>query len=38
MLTAGYEGKTILQDIELEIPSNKISVIIGANGCGKSTL
>ncbi|MEZ2718983.1 cobalamin/Fe(3+)-siderophore ABC transporter ATP-binding protein [Niallia circulans] len=38
MLTAGYEGKTILQDIELVIPSNKISVIIGANGCGKSTL
>jgi iron complex transport system ATP-binding protein len=37
-LTSGYENKMILQDIELEIPSNKISVIIGANGCGKSTL
>ncbi|WP_312094632.1 ABC transporter ATP-binding protein [Niallia sp.] len=37
-LASGYENKMILQDIELEIPSNKISVIIGANGCGKSTL
>jgi len=35
---AGYDKKTIIEDIELEIPSNKISVIIGANGCGKSTL
>jgi iron complex transport system ATP-binding protein len=37
-LTSGYEKKMILEDIELEIPSKKISVIIGANGCGKSTL
>lgn len=35
---SGYENKVIIQGIELEIPSNKISVIIGANGCGKSTL
>lgn len=35
---SGYDNKTIIQGIELEIPSNKISVIIGANGCGKSTL
>ncbi len=37
-LQAGYDHKTILQGISLEIPSNKISVIIGANACGKSTL
>ena len=37
-ITAGYEDRTILQDISVEIPSNKISIIIGANGCGKSTL
>ncbi|UQZ37494.1 cobalamin/Fe(3+)-siderophore ABC transporter ATP-binding protein [Paenibacillus sp. PK3_47] len=37
-LVAGYENKTILHGIDLVIPSNKISVIIGANGCGKSTL
>lgn len=37
-LAAGYEEKTILHDINVDIPSNKISVIIGSNGCGKSTL
>ncbi|MCM3785340.1 ABC transporter ATP-binding protein [Neobacillus mesonae] len=37
-LAAGYDNKTIIQDISLVIPSNKISVIIGANACGKSTL
>ncbi|WP_026672281.1 ABC transporter ATP-binding protein [Alkalihalobacterium bogoriense] len=37
-ITAGYENKAILHDVSLSIPSNKISIIIGANGCGKSTL
>ena len=37
-VTAGYDHKTILHDISVTIPSNKISIIIGANGCGKSTL
>ena len=37
-LKAGYDHKTILHGIDLEIPSNQISVIIGANACGKSTL
>ncbi|MFC7321461.1 ABC transporter ATP-binding protein [Halobacillus campisalis] len=37
-IVAGYDQKTILNNISLEIPSNKISVIIGANACGKSTL
>lgn len=37
-LTAGYDNKTILHDVSLSIPSNQISIIIGANGCGKSTL
>lgn len=37
-ITAGYENKTILHDVSISIPSNKISIIIGANGCGKSTL
>lgn len=35
---AGYDKKQILNDISIEIPENKISVIIGANACGKSTL
>ena len=37
-ITAGYENRTILHDVSINIPSNKISVLIGANGCGKSTL
>lgn len=37
-IVAGYDKKIILDDIDISIPSNKISVIIGANGCGKSTL
>ena len=37
-IQSGYENKTILNDVNLSIPSNKISIIIGANGCGKSTL
>lgn len=37
-ITAGYENKLILHDVSISIPSNKISIIIGANGCGKSTL
>lgn len=37
-LVAGYEKKTILQDVSIEIPDEKISVIIGANASGKSTL
>lgn len=37
-LVSGYDHKTIIHGIDLEIPQNKISVIIGANGSGKSTL
>lgn len=37
-ITAGYDQKTILHDVSISVPSNKISIIIGANGCGKSTL
>lgn len=37
-IVSGYDDKTIVQGIDLVIPSNKISVIIGANACGKSTL
>lgn len=37
-IQSGYDNKTILEDVSLEIPSNQISIIIGANGCGKSTL
>lgn len=37
-LTAGYEKKTIFNELNVTIPKGKITTIIGPNGCGKSTL
>ena len=37
-IIAGYDKKIILNGMDVVIPSNKISVIIGANASGKSTL
>ncbi|PAV27599.1 cobalamin/Fe(3+)-siderophore ABC transporter ATP-binding protein [Virgibacillus profundi] len=37
-IVAGYDNKKVIQGVSLVIPSNKISVIIGANASGKSTL
>jgi len=37
-LVSGYDKKIVLQDMNVAIPENEISVIIGANACGKSTL
>lgn len=33
-----YGSNPVLRDISLEIPEGKITTIMGANGCGKSTL
>src|SRR6056297_125433 len=37
-LTMGYEGKRILKDISFDVEKNKITTLIGPNGCGKSTI
>ncbi len=37
-IVAGYDKKVIINGIDLVVPSHKISVIIGANASGKSTL
>lgn len=37
-LTKAYGKKTVLQDINLQIPKNKITFITGSNGSGKTTL
>uniref|UniRef100_A0ACD5H1K5 ABC transporter ATP-binding protein n=1 Tax=Desertifilum tharense IPPAS B-1220 TaxID=1781255 RepID=A0ACD5H1K5_9CYAN len=37
-LTLAYDGKSIILDLNLAIPTGKITVLVGSNGCGKSTL
>lgn len=33
-----YDDKPVLRDVDLQIPENKLTVIVGANGAGKSTI
>lgn len=35
---SGYNDRIIVNDVNIEIPRGKISVILGSNGCGKSTM
>ncbi|WP_167577435.1 ABC transporter ATP-binding protein [Ammoniphilus sp. YIM 78166] len=37
-LSIGYGNGDIVTDLTLEIPKGKITSLIGANGCGKSTI
>ena len=37
-LQTGYDNKTVIHDMTLDIKKGKITSIIGENGCGKSTL
>jgi len=37
-LAVGYDQRQIIDDLSVEIPTGKITVIVGANACGKSTL
>jgi iron complex transport system ATP-binding protein len=37
-LAVGYDQREIIHDLSVRIPAGKISVIVGANACGKSTL
>ncbi len=36
-LVSGYGGKVVVDGIDCDIPSGAVSVIVGANACGKST-
>lgn len=37
-LTLGYGSRTVIDDLDLSVPPGKITSIVGANACGKSTL
>lgn len=37
-LTLGYGADPVIRDLDLDIPSGRTTVLIGANGCGKSTI
>ncbi|NLI69369.1 MAG: ABC transporter ATP-binding protein [Firmicutes bacterium] len=37
-LVAGYDSKTVLKGIDLEIQKGRIYALLGRNGCGKTTL
>ncbi|MEV8290543.1 ABC transporter ATP-binding protein [Streptomyces niveus] len=37
-LTLGYGDRTVIESLDLAVPPGRITVIVGANACGKSTL
>lgn len=37
-LTLGYDDRTVVEDLTVTIPTGKVTMIVGANACGKSTL
>ncbi|MDE6273127.1 MAG: ABC transporter ATP-binding protein [Muribaculaceae bacterium] len=36
--TAGYTGRTLIDPVDLDFPSSRLTALIGRNGTGKSTL
>jgi iron complex transport system ATP-binding protein len=37
-LSLAYEDRVVVEELDLEIPDGKVTVIVGPNACGKSTL
>ena len=37
-LTLGYADRTVVREVDLALPDGKVTAIVGANACGKSTL
>ncbi|WP_405935540.1 ABC transporter ATP-binding protein [Streptomyces sp. NBC_00726] len=37
-IRVGYGGRTVIDGLDVEIPTGVVTTIIGPNGCGKSTL
>jgi iron complex transport system ATP-binding protein len=37
-LSLGYGDRSVVERLSLEVPDRRVSVVVGANACGKSTL
>ncbi|WP_457207298.1 ABC transporter ATP-binding protein [Nocardioides sp. P5_C9_2] len=37
-LSLGYADRAVVRDLDLRVPDGRVTVIVGANACGKSTL
>jgi iron complex transport system ATP-binding protein len=37
-LVLGYEGRRVVEGLDLVVPNGRVTVIVGPNACGKSTL
>lgn len=37
-VTAGYRGRAVVKDVDLTFPAGQVTVLLGPNGCGKTTL
>ncbi|MFJ6567447.1 ABC transporter ATP-binding protein [Streptomyces sp. NPDC091292] len=37
-LQLAYDGRPVVEDLDLTVPTGRITAIVGANACGKSTL
>ncbi|MEU1827486.1 ABC transporter ATP-binding protein [Streptomyces abikoensis] len=37
-LTLAYEERTVVEGLDLDVPDGRVTVIVGPNACGKSTL
>jgi iron complex transport system ATP-binding protein len=37
-LTLAYDGRTVVDGLTLRVPAGRVTAVVGANACGKSTL